>query len=65
MRSFFRRQAGIEHVAVNDSHFSAAATILADHPISPYGDFYFEVEIENQGSNQYVIINPIPSHPFA
>ncbi len=41
---------------MNNTGLSAAATLLADHPISPYGDFYFEVVIEDQGSNQYVLM---------
>jgi ankyrin repeat protein len=30
--------------------FSAAATVLANHPISPYANFYFELTVEDHGS---------------
>ncbi|KAE9381048.1 ankyrin [Stipitochalara longipes BDJ] len=42
--------------SVFGSHFFVPATVLADHPISPYGDGYFEVEIEDQGSNQVIAV---------
>lgn len=29
-----------------------AATVIADHPVSPYRDFYFEVTILSEGLNQ-------------
>ncbi|KAF2662141.1 ankyrin [Lophiostoma macrostomum CBS 122681] len=34
--------------------FSAAATVLANHPIPPYANFYFEITVENQGNTGYV-----------
>jgi ankyrin repeat protein len=38
--------------------FELAAAVLADHPIPPYQDYYFEVKIVDEGSIRYVI-NPI------